>query len=103
MYQHIRLYVEIYGFFPVSASVKQRACASNHFTKLKDPFGYVTSRQAREKGLGSLSCPWRIEAHPGQSITITLITLGTTSTQHTCKPIVLVYLTISNSNTSEVL
>ena len=54
------------------------------YTELRDSYGYVSSRVATEQGVGTIQCPWRIEALPGQSISITVITLGDSAKQHNC-------------------
>ena len=73
--------------FSVTTNEQLRVCAMEPYVKLQEQAGYLSSHIANERSPGSMSCPWRMEALPGQSISLTLISLGTLSKQHTCKTV----------------
>ena len=71
----------------VATTADDYPCTKKSFIKLKAASGYITTDLAHRKGWGSITCPWRVEAQPGQSISITLINFGAELNGHTCKPI----------------
>jgi hypothetical protein len=71
--------------FSVATSPTNGACRAGQYTNLQGSYGYISSRLAREQGVGTIQCPWRIEALPGQSISITVISLGDLAKQHSCR------------------
>ena len=78
-------------WFPVEESHTNDPCGMGRYKDLQSSYGYVSSRVAREQGVGTIQCPWRIEALPGQSISISVISLGDPVQQHSCKTLGYVY------------
>ena len=74
-------------FVSVANNAQPDSCNMNSYTKLQDPFGYISAQMVTERAHGSRDCPWRIQALPGQSVSVTLISLGAVTKQHTCKPL----------------
>jgi len=50
-------------------------CDKNRRILITSPSGYLTSDQTRRTKIGSVRCPYRIVARPGQRINLTLYTL----------------------------
>jgi len=59
----------------VSRSEKENGCHAGHAISLPGPHGFISSKITAETNAGSITCPWRVEAAPGQHINITLINL----------------------------
>ena len=72
-------------FLVVANAAHLGVCSINLPSKLRESYGYISAQIVPERGVGSFGCPLRIEALPGQSVSVTLISLGILSTQHTCK------------------
>ena len=83
----------------VARAQTNEACRMGQYTKLQDSYGYVSSQVAREQGVGTIQCPWRIEALPGQSISITFNSLGEPVNQHNCKTVAYVLLHLQLTKT----
>jgi hypothetical protein len=47
-------------------------CKSSSYVKIQTDSGYLASSVTQLTGCGSVDCPWRIEARPGQRINLTL-------------------------------
>ena len=47
-------------------------CSANNPT-LPLPSGYISSNTIVADGFGSVSCPWKLQALPGQRVNVTLI------------------------------
>ena len=63
-------------FLLTVASGSEKACQSDHQLTLRGPSGQIPSVAADEKGYGTRSCPWIIQAKPGQRLNITLFDFG---------------------------
>ena len=63
------------------------SCTKNSYIKLESSSGYISSSVATHKILGSMRCPWRLEAQPGQTISIDIIDFNAMPQSHSCKPI----------------
>ena len=61
-------------------------CQEQSHSSLKQTSGYITSHITEVNGAGSLNCPWRIEALPGQNIIISIISIGDVQESQTCMP-----------------
>ena len=60
------------GIFVVETGGDQN-CDDTGFLKLRNREGYLARMTTEDTGRGSATCPWLIEAAPGQFINITLI------------------------------
>lgn len=47
-------------------------CRPNNHIRVTQPLGYLSSAVTEATNLGSLDCPWLLEARPGQTLRITL-------------------------------
>ena len=74
-------------YVSVATSDTINSCNQNSFVKLEQSTGYISSAVAHNSGMGSLRCPWRLEALPGQSISITVMDFDPVPNIHSCKPI----------------
>ena len=53
-------------------------CSANDPT-LPLPSGYISSNTIVADGFGSVSCPWKLQALPGQRVNVTLINFNSES------------------------
>lgn len=61
-----------FEMFPFSVSTGDYSqCRRQHYMLLPPSRGFISSHAAQEFGYGA-SCPWRIQASPGQRINLTL-------------------------------
>ena len=51
---------------------EQSQCTHQRQTKVHRPQGFLSSETAMATNYGSITCPWLIETHPGQSVNITM-------------------------------
>ena len=68
----------VFGHIPsVTLPSEDEACSRDHFIHINSPFGYIASITTRERGYGSLTCPWKITLPHGQRVNLTLIDFST--------------------------
>ena len=56
-------------------------CESSSYVKIQTSAGFLASSVTQQTGCGSASCPWRLEALPGQRINLTLYDFSKTETE----------------------
>ena len=61
---------------------KDAYCQQGEPLTVPGPDGYITNQITPDKGAGSISCPWRLEAAEGQIVNITLINFRDAYNEH---------------------
>ena len=64
----------------------QNACRGKTYSIPQHSVGFISSSLAHDKGWGSMQCPWKLEALPGQNIKVTLIHFSPRKNQR-CHPL----------------
>ena len=62
-------------------------CTHDDYVSLPKPEGYLSAKQAKETGAGSLACPWQLAAQQGQRINISIIDFNPITDVTNCVPI----------------
>lgn len=52
---------------------ERKMCETSDYLKVATTSGYLSSEVTFESGCGTASCPWVIQAQPGQRINLTLL------------------------------
>ena len=64
---------EMYYFSIVVAIGTPEACREYGHVTLKSHTGYLSTLMTEETGYGMDGCPWRIKAHPGQNVELSVM------------------------------
>ena len=85
-------YIVVHGyqhtfFLTVVKPLKTDSCNPSVSALLPLPVGYISSSSVQENGDGSIRCPWKIQAMPGQRVNVTLINFNSINGDPTNKPL----------------
>ena len=58
-------------------TARPQVCHASKFIKVTNPHGYLASSVSAQSSCGSVTCPWVLEAEPGQKINLTLVDFET--------------------------
>ena len=66
-------YIKLNGQILSAVSCEKSMCQTSDYLRVTSAGGFLSSDVTQKSGCGSSSCPWVLEAQPGQQINISLL------------------------------